>query len=215
MMALVVWLVSIVPLVLGSSGHSNPSLVDCLWSLQPWAYCWHFLLSSWEPSARLVLMTGLATLWGVRLTYNFYIKGGFSGGEDYRWKEVNQKCTRTVTVATCHYWGPSSASSPMHRICDDFSHFQCLVSADDEVPSSSLFHATVVCTSVSSAPTAHQLSSCAGPDMVPGMEIRSLQSNFHFHVSCSSSSPPTCPAHSAVIAHLLVQMDFSTPKLTI
>eukprot|EP00951_Prasinocladus_malaysianus_P047828 scaffold652104_cov34-Prasinocladus_malaysianus.AAC.1 len=35
-------------------------------------------------------MTGLASLWGARLTYNFYIKGGYSGGEDYRWQEVRK-----------------------------------------------------------------------------------------------------------------------------
>ena len=33
-------------------------------------------------------MTLLVTAWGARLTYNFYIKGGFSGGEDYRWAEI-------------------------------------------------------------------------------------------------------------------------------
>jgi steroid 5-alpha reductase family enzyme len=28
------------------------------------------------------------TIWGARLTTNFYLKGGFSGGEDYRWAEI-------------------------------------------------------------------------------------------------------------------------------
>lgn len=72
-------------------GYSDPSLVDRLWSIQPMVCAWHFLLSSinsgtWSP--RLVLMTTLVTLWGLRLTWNFWLKGGFSGGEDYRWKEV-------------------------------------------------------------------------------------------------------------------------------
>jgi steroid 5-alpha reductase family enzyme len=39
-------------------------------------------------SARVVLMTALATAWGVRLTHNFAIKGGYAGGEDYRWAVV-------------------------------------------------------------------------------------------------------------------------------
>lgn len=33
-------------------------------------------------------MAILVTVWGVRLSANFAVKGGFSGGEDYRWKEV-------------------------------------------------------------------------------------------------------------------------------
>jgi steroid 5-alpha reductase family enzyme len=35
-----------------------------------------------------LLLAVLATLWGVRLTWNFVVKGGFSGGEDYRWAEI-------------------------------------------------------------------------------------------------------------------------------
>ena len=35
-------------------------------------------------------MVTLSTLWGIRLTFNFWIKGGYSGGEDYRWKEVRK-----------------------------------------------------------------------------------------------------------------------------
>lgn len=35
-------------------------------------------------------MSILSTLWGLRLTYNFYIKGGYSGGEDYRWVQVRK-----------------------------------------------------------------------------------------------------------------------------
>jgi len=53
-------------------------------------YCWHWCLSSSGGSARLWLMTALVTAWGSRLTYNFIIKGGYSGGEDYRWKEVRK-----------------------------------------------------------------------------------------------------------------------------
>jgi steroid 5-alpha reductase family enzyme len=33
-------------------------------------------------------MALLSTAWGMRLTINFALKGGFSGGEDYRWKEI-------------------------------------------------------------------------------------------------------------------------------
>jgi Protein of unknown function (DUF1295) len=61
------------------------SWVDRLWSVAPPLYLW---LMAWRDAfsdARLLLMTGLATLWGVRLTYNFARKGGYRrGGEDYR-----------------------------------------------------------------------------------------------------------------------------------
>lgn len=36
-------------------------------------------------------MTGLITLWGVRLTYNYWRKGGYKKGEeDYRWTHVKK-----------------------------------------------------------------------------------------------------------------------------
>ena len=43
----------------------------------------------------MVLMSILATIWGVRLSYNFGRKGGYSiyfwkGEEDYRWKELKR-----------------------------------------------------------------------------------------------------------------------------
>ena len=71
---------------IGSTGRSDPSLVDRVWSVLPWMYTWHLYLSS--PTPRLLLMAVLSTAWGARLTANFAIKGGFSGGEDYRWQEI-------------------------------------------------------------------------------------------------------------------------------
>lgn len=68
------------------TGTSDPSIVDRLWSILPWLYCWHWYASA--PSPRLLLMSLLASAWGIRLTWNFYLKGGFSGGEDYRWAEI-------------------------------------------------------------------------------------------------------------------------------
>ena len=90
-----VWLPSLVPMLKGEP-HSDPSIVDRLWNIQPWVYCWHFYLSLWYtsstgvPNHRLLVMSVLATVWGLRITYNFYIKGGFSGGEDYRWGEIRK-----------------------------------------------------------------------------------------------------------------------------
>ena len=93
--ALLIWLTSLTTLLTGSSSHSNPSLVDLLWSLQPWLYCWHLYWASRQAHGgthandRLLLMAALSTVWGLRLTVNFAAKGGFSGGEDYRWKVVH------------------------------------------------------------------------------------------------------------------------------
>ena len=64
---------------------NNHSQVDKLWSFLPPTYCLIVLLtSSWQP--RVLLMTSLAWIWGLRLTYNFIRKGGYTWeGEDYRW----------------------------------------------------------------------------------------------------------------------------------
>jgi steroid 5-alpha reductase family enzyme len=68
---------------------NNCSQVDKLWSITPILYTWLFAFESdWSP--RLVLMAVLATIWGVRLTYNFGRRGAYKlkfweGHEDYRW----------------------------------------------------------------------------------------------------------------------------------
>ena len=72
----------------------NYSQVDRLWSTIPIVYCWYFAYAS-GMDERLVLMSTLVSIWGVRLSFNFARKGGFSlvpwkGSEDYRW-EVLQK----------------------------------------------------------------------------------------------------------------------------
>ena len=71
----------------------NYSQVDKLWSLMPVIYSFVSLAAS--PSPRLWLMSSLVTIWGLRLSFNFYRKGGYSivpwrGEEDYRWKIMRQ-----------------------------------------------------------------------------------------------------------------------------
>jgi len=69
----------------------NCSQVDRLWSIVPFIYAWHFLLHSTLTHSgaidnRLAVIAVLTTLWGVRLSYNFYRKGGYNmKDEDYRW----------------------------------------------------------------------------------------------------------------------------------
>lgn len=42
-------------------------------------------------------MLALVSLWGFRLTYNFWRKGGYkAGGEDYRWAYIRKKYPRIL-----------------------------------------------------------------------------------------------------------------------
>lgn len=70
----------------------NNSQVDKIWSLLPMVYCW-IIAAKGGMHPRLVVMAVLATLWGLRLTYNFARKGAYKlrfweGEEDYRWEKV-------------------------------------------------------------------------------------------------------------------------------
>jgi steroid 5-alpha reductase family enzyme len=73
----------------------NNSQVDKLWSIIPIVYVWVVAgYGGYEP--RLVLMSILVTLWGVRLTINFALKGAYqwrfwTGEEDYRWQVLRRK----------------------------------------------------------------------------------------------------------------------------
>ncbi len=76
----------------------NVSQVDKLWSITPVVYAWYLALAGAGadgPDPRMLLMAVLATVWGVRLTYNFSRHGGYSwkfwtGHEDYRWAHVRK-----------------------------------------------------------------------------------------------------------------------------
>ena len=62
------------------------SWVDRLWSVVPAVYCLIVASDLEFQSARVNVMTLLATLWAMRLTFNCARKGGYwIGGEDYRW----------------------------------------------------------------------------------------------------------------------------------
>jgi steroid 5-alpha reductase family enzyme len=78
----------------------NDSWVDRSWSIVPpfymWLYIWHrgdvVLIDRGAEWPQFTVLTGYAlcaTVWGIRLTYNFYRRGGYQkGGEDYRWEHV-------------------------------------------------------------------------------------------------------------------------------
>jgi steroid 5-alpha reductase family enzyme len=73
----------------------NNSQVDKLWSILPVVYSW-IVTGYGDFSPRLLLMSCLVTLWGVRLTVNFALKGAYqwrfwTGEEDYRWQVLRRK----------------------------------------------------------------------------------------------------------------------------
>jgi steroid 5-alpha reductase family enzyme len=78
-----------------STLSNNYSQVDKLWSILPIVYLWVVAAeSAFEP--RLLLMALLVTAWGIRLSYNFARRGGYSirfwsGEEDYRWSVLRAK----------------------------------------------------------------------------------------------------------------------------
>ncbi len=80
--------------VLGEATQNN-SQVDKLWSILPIGYVWYVAFVG-DFSPRLVVMSTLVTLWGIRLTANFALKGAYKlafwqGEEDYRWQVLRQK----------------------------------------------------------------------------------------------------------------------------
>lgn len=90
-----VYLAACIYCIVASELTGNYSQVDRLWSLIPLAYAW---IVAWQDdfSWRPVLCAILISLWGLRLTYNFSLKGGYSwlpwkGEEDYRWAVLRKE----------------------------------------------------------------------------------------------------------------------------
>ena len=90
-----IYLVAALLCFLVSTMTGNYSQVDKLWSILPMVYLW---LVAWKTGfePRLVLMAVLVSAWGIRLTYNFSRRGGYSirfwtGEEDYRWALLRAK----------------------------------------------------------------------------------------------------------------------------
>lgn len=73
----------------------NNSQVDKLWSVIPIVYVWYMTCAGgMEP--RMMLMSTLVTIWGIRLTYNFARRGAYqwkfwAGEEDYRWEVLRNR----------------------------------------------------------------------------------------------------------------------------
>ncbi|TEA15513.1 Uncharacterized protein C8034_v011267 [Colletotrichum sidae] len=77
-----------------SEYHRNYSQIDRLWSMLPNWYVLH--MGAWsylngEPSNKVLLAGAATTLWSIRLTFNYWRKGGYErGSEDYRWEIVRK-----------------------------------------------------------------------------------------------------------------------------
>lgn len=72
----------------------DTSWVDRLWSVVPVIYVWIFAGAAGLHNARLDVMAAVVTVWGARLTFNLARKGGYSGGEDYRWPILRARMNR-------------------------------------------------------------------------------------------------------------------------
>ncbi len=72
--------------------NRNYSQVDRLWSIIPVIYNVHY--DVWAhmnglPTQRLDHVMAVSVLWGTRLTFNYWRRGGYQiGSEDYRWEVV-------------------------------------------------------------------------------------------------------------------------------
>lgn len=83
----------VTPVVLAvAEFNKNYSQVDRLWSMLPVIYNVHYTM--WAhinglPTSRLDHVMAVSLIWGARLTYNYWRKGGYTvGSEDYRWAIV-------------------------------------------------------------------------------------------------------------------------------
>jgi steroid 5-alpha reductase family enzyme len=101
-LSLIVLLASIVVCFLLGLITKNYSWVDRLWSVLPPLY-----VCIWLPlyvhNPRFIIAAILVLLWGIRLTVNFALKGGYTfsfsrgfTGEDYRWEYLRKKINNPV-----------------------------------------------------------------------------------------------------------------------
>jgi steroid 5-alpha reductase family enzyme len=80
--------------------NRNYSQVDRFWSLLPTLYIAHF--DVWArlaglPSQRVDAALFCSAVWSIRLTFNYWRKGGYGiGHEDYRWEVIRQHVPKAV-----------------------------------------------------------------------------------------------------------------------
>ena len=70
-----------------STFFNHLSAGDEIWSTAPLMYA--FFMNNWSP--RGYLQFYLIVLWGIRLSFNLWRKGGYRGLEDYRWIKIKSR----------------------------------------------------------------------------------------------------------------------------
>ncbi|KAH0562608.1 hypothetical protein GP486_002714 [Trichoglossum hirsutum] len=86
--------------LLVSEANKNYSQVDRMWSILPTVYNGHYAM--WArlhgmPTVRLDTLLVFTAIWSIRLTFNYWRKGGYSkGSEDYRWAYLRSKISPTA-----------------------------------------------------------------------------------------------------------------------
>lgn len=74
--------------------NKNYSQVDRVWSILPTVYHAHWAI--WArmnglPTQRVDNVLAFSVVWSLRLTYNYWRKGGYQvGSEDYRWEIIKK-----------------------------------------------------------------------------------------------------------------------------
>ena len=75
-----------------AEANKNYSQVDRVWSILPTVFNFHYAL--WArlnglPTTRVDNVLAFSVVWSMRLTYNYWRKGGYQiGSEDYRWELI-------------------------------------------------------------------------------------------------------------------------------
>lgn len=86
--------------LLVSEINRNYSQVDRAWSILPTVYNAHFVLYAHLAGLRtsgLDNLLAFSAIWSLRLTFNYWRKGGYNiGSEDYRWEIVRSKVPPAV-----------------------------------------------------------------------------------------------------------------------
>lgn len=130
---------------IASSVTGDYSYIDRLWSVLPVIYSWGFTVSislKYESiPMRCVLQSLLITAWGIRLTYNFYRKGGYSGMEDYRWAILRDKIKSKIAWTAFSFFFISVFQSllllaitfPVYKVGLDFIDGQTEITPKDVI----------------------------------------------------------------------------------
>ena len=89
---LIVCIYSMFIIFIKSTFYNHLSTGDEIWSTAPIMYA--YLLNDWSPRGKLQFV--LVLLWGVRLSFNLWRKGGYRGLEDYRWLAIKKRFTNPI-----------------------------------------------------------------------------------------------------------------------